>query len=69
MNEQRQKTITVPLMLDGEPVTIQKTITVSGSINVVDGVATQEPDSTREIQIPQYEELGVVDVDGKPVYE
>tara|TARA_R110000803_G_scaffold169604_2_gene232631 strand:+ start:1489 stop:1659 length:171 start_codon:yes stop_codon:yes gene_type:complete len=56
-------------MLDGEPVTIPKTITVSGSINVVDGVATQEPDSTREIQIPQYEELGVVDVDGKPVYE
>ena len=69
MNEQRQKTITVPLMLDGEPVTIAKTIIVSGAINVVDGVATQEPDSTREIQIPQYEELGVVDVDGKPVYE
>jgi|TARA_R110000823_G_scaffold161786_1_gene293610 hypothetical protein len=69
MIQQIQKTITVPLMLDGEPVTIAKTIVIAGSIEVVDGVAIQGADIEREIDIPQYEELEVVDVDGNPVYE
>jgi|TARA_B110000908_G_scaffold22752_1_gene25771 hypothetical protein len=56
-------------MLDGEPVTIAKTIVIAGSIEVVDGVAIQGADIEREIDIPQYEELEVVDVDGNPVYE
>tara|TARA_R110001606_G_scaffold199387_1_gene347055 strand:+ start:217 stop:426 length:210 start_codon:yes stop_codon:yes gene_type:complete len=69
MIEQRQKTITVPLMLDGKQVTIAKTIVIAGAIEVVDGVAIQGADTEREILIPQYETLGVVDVDGNPVYE
>ena len=69
MIQQIQKTITVPLMLDGEQVTIAKTIVIAGSIEVVDGVAIQGADIEREIDIPQYEELEVVDVDGNPVYE
>jgi hypothetical protein len=66
---QVQRTISVPVMLDGEQVEALETVDVPESIEVIDGVAVLTPATTEEVLKPQFEEIGVVDVDGNPVYE
>ena len=63
-----QRTISVPVMLDGEQVTSLETVEVPESIEVIDGVAVLTPATTEEVLKPQFEEIGVVDVEGNPVY-
>ena len=65
---QVQRTISVPVMLDGERVEALETVDVPESIEVIDGVAVLTPATTEEVLKPQFEEIGVVDVDGNPVY-
>ena len=64
-----QRTISVPVMLNGEQVEALETVKVPESIEVVDGVAVLSPATTEEVLKPQFEKIGVVDVDGNPVYE
>ena len=64
-----QRTFSVPVMLNGEEVEALETVKVPESIEVIDGVAVLTPATTKEILRPQFEEIGVVDVDGNPVYE
>tara|TARA_R110000796_G_scaffold7036_1_gene24550 strand:+ start:80 stop:1528 length:1449 start_codon:yes stop_codon:yes gene_type:complete len=66
---QVQRTISVPVMLDGEQVTALETVDVPESIEVIDGVAVLTAATTEEVIKPQFEDIGVVDVDGNPVYE
>ena len=66
---QVQRTISVPVMLDGEQVIALETVDVPESIEVIDGVAVLTPATTEEVLKPQFEDIGVVDVDGNPVYE
>tara|TARA_R110000851_G_scaffold118987_1_gene246578 strand:- start:78 stop:1580 length:1503 start_codon:yes stop_codon:yes gene_type:complete len=63
-----QRTISVPVMLNGEQVEALETVKVPESIEVVDGVAVLSPATTEEVLKPQFEKIGVVDVDGNPVY-
>ena len=66
---QIQRTISVPVMLDGEQVIALETVDVPESIEVIDGVAVLTPATTEEVLKPQFEEIGVVDLEGNPVYE
>ena len=66
---QVQRTVSVPVMLDGEQVEALETIDVTESIKVIDGVAVLTAATTKEVLKPQFEYIGVVDVDGNPVYE
>jgi len=63
-----QRTISVPVMLDGEQVTALETVDVPESIEVIDGVAVLTPATTQEVLKPQFEEIGVIDLEGNPVY-
>jgi len=63
-----QRTVSVPVIVDGEQVTALETVDVPESIEVIDGVAVLTPATTKEVLKPQYEEIGVVDLDGNPVY-
>jgi len=63
-----QRTISVPVMLDGEQVTALETVDVPEIIEVIDGVAVLTPATTEEVLKPQFEEIGVVDLEGNPVY-